>query len=490
MSNRWIENFEKHNFRNQLNQVFSLIEELNKDDDSELAHSIELARLNKIANYIKELIGSCDPELFPFSHWDNLEESFSECLIRLKRYKENFEEDWLKQANQFLDHSLFKVIPFVKNGNEIDNASKKAFQSYSKTISEQIGQTQELLKSANDNIDETTKTIQKNLESTEESKTKIDSFEQKLFESEDALNTRVSTFFEEINDFHKKLMQGNDKEAAIKLQIQQAQEDISKEISKIRDDIKTSKGEINELDEFYSKIFGSPSEEDKNVLVGGLAQELDKRKKELDKFKLDQESKCKALIEQIEDKLPGATSAGLASAYKDLKDSFYWKIFFNTGMFYFALAALAIVSGLLVTDIHTSISATNESNGNLLMLLPISIIWKFPLALTIFWLALFSSKSRSQYQRLEQEYAHKEAVAKSYVSFKKQIDELKEDIEHKVLMKKLLGTAIDAIALNASETLDGNHEDKTPIQSLLEPIKKALGKGVSINIGGKTNLNE
>ena len=161
MSNRWVENFKNHDFRNQLYRIFSLIEELNKDADSGLSHSIELARLNKIANYIKTLIESCDPELFPFSHWDNLNELFSHCGDSLDEYKQNFEEDRLNRANKMLDDALTKVMPFVKNGNEIDDASKKAFQSYSKTINEQITETQELLRNAKKEIDETTQSVKK-----------------------------------------------------------------------------------------------------------------------------------------------------------------------------------------------------------------------------------------------------------------------------------------------------------------------------------------
>lgn len=485
MSNRWIDNFENSDVHNKLNQIYELIEELNQDEDTELIHSIELARLNKISNYIKELIETCDPELFPFSCWENLSDLFSSCVTDLKEYQDGFEIEYLNTANESLDKALSKVVPFVKSGIDIDNAAKKAFQSYSKTINDQIKQSQDVIKSANQNIKETTESINGYLEETEKAKSKIAAFEERLFESEDALQSKVTRFFEEINSFHKVLIQGDENETSVKSQIQSAKEEISDEISTIRESIHTSEQELDKLDQFYRKIFGSPSEDDENVLVGGLELELHNRRKDLDKFKSDQESKCKALIEEIEDKLPGATSAGLASAYKELKDSFEWKINFHTGVFYLALILLAFVSLSLVSDLNELITKTNDNDYNLLVLLPINIFWKLPLVLTIFWLALFSSKSRSQNHRLEQEYAHKEAIAKSYVSFKKQVEELDEDDENKPLMKKLLSTAIEAIALNASETLDKNHEDTTPLQTILEPIKKSLGKGISINIAGK-----
>lgn len=70
-------------------------------------------------------------------------------------------------------------------------------------------------------------------------------------------------------------------------------------------------------------------------------------------------------------------------------------------------------------------------------------------------------------ERLKQEYAHKEALAKSYESFKFQIEQLGGDSEVE-LLKKLLDTAISAVAKNASETLDKVPDNKTPILEISE----------------------
>ena len=78
----------------------------------------------------------------------------------------------------------------------------------------------------------------------------------------------------------------------------------------------------------------------------------------------------------------------------------------------------------------------------------------------------FASKRRSENQRLQQEYAHKEAVAKSYIGYKEQIDELGED--DKVLLKKLLDSSINTVSYNASESLDKKHGDATPAQETIK----------------------
>ena len=101
-----------------------------------------------------------------------------------------------------------------------------------------------------------------------------------------------------------------------------------------------------------------------------------------------------------------------------------------------------------------------------------NILYKIPIFGSLICLAMFASKRRSEDRRLQQEYAHKEALTKSYQSFKKQIKDLKD--EDKELMKKLLDTTIEAIAFNASTTLDGKHGDKIPMQELGEKIVDAI----------------
>ena len=77
------------------------------------------------------------------------------------------------------------------------------------------------------------------------------------------------------------------------------------------------------------------------------------------------------------------------------------------------------------------------------------LVYRLPIVIPVVWLAVFASKRRSEAERLKQEYAHKEALAKSYQSFKMQIEKL--DVEAKeLLMEKLLSSAIDTISNNAS----------------------------------------
>ena len=105
-----------------------------------------------------------------------------------------------------------------------------------------------------------------------------------------------------------------------------------------------------------------------------------------------------------------------------------------------------------------------------------NILHSLPISGPLIWLAIYASKRRSENQRLEQEYAHKETLAKSYSSYKQQIEDLNQ--EDKELLTKLLETAITTISYNASETLSNKHGDGTPIQeglkSLVDEVKKII----------------
>jgi len=95
-----------------------------------------------------------------------------------------------------------------------------------------------------------------------------------------------------------------------------------------------------------------------------------------------------------------------------------------------------------------------------------SLLHTLPITAPLIWLALYSTKRRNENQRLEQEYAHKEALAKSYSSYKQQIIDLKQ--EDQELLVKLLNSTIDTISDNASKTLDKKHGDKTPAGNLIK----------------------
>ena len=300
---------------------------------------------------------------------------------------------------------------------------------------------------------------------------------------EESLSTRINSFEEKLEENYNKIQQykidlldGDSSRESIASEINSALELAETESETIKNLLSEVKSKLKDFKEYHSDVFGIKNDE--GSFEGGLKAEIVAREKHLEEFKKQQELKYKTLNDEIESLLPGATSAGLATAYHDLKESFNTPIKNYSKLFYCSISALVLVAFLSITQevgffFIKFVEVTDLSK------LFSNILYKLPIVLPVLWLTLYASKRRSETQRLQQEYAHKEALAKSYQNFKMQIEAL--DQSDPELMKKLLSSAIDAVSKNASDTLDKKHGDKSPMHegvdsflSSLERAKKAV----------------
>jgi hypothetical protein len=211
----------------------------------------------------------------------------------------------------------------------------------------------------------------------------------------------------------------------------------SSEISNIEDKVK----------DFETKIFGKTPEDKESLKV-----KLNQLKTEHEELHGEWEGKYEALTTKIEGLLPGATSAGLAKSYFDQKNSYKWPNIIWSAVF--ALTMVGMVYYAVQTFTESSDIGTAFRN----------ILSRAPFFIPTIWLALFASKQQSQNRRLEQEYAYKESLAKSYDGYKREIDNLPESDEKNEIMEKLVSTMIDTAGFNPSSTLEKqSHNDKPPI---------------------------
>ena len=193
----------------------------------------------------------------------------------------------------------------------------------------------------------------------------------------------------------------------------------------------------------------------------------------MNEFSVAQGERYRALNDEINALLPNATSAGLSSAFYDMKKSFTRSIWGYTALFVstiFMLVLVGVVSVETVADgrtFHINDFSKIKSYEEFF----VGFLQKLPFYSCLVWLAFFATKRRSECQRLQQEYAHKESLAKSYDKFKRQIDEL--NTEDKNILEELIRIAISAIGYNPSASLDDKHGDKMPT---LEAMQKALNQ--------------
>ena len=238
---------------------------------------------------------------------------------------------------------------------------------------------------------------------------------------------------------------------------------------------------MQNLENFYNKIFGEEDKEGNKT--GGLKQEIEQRKNELDEFKKQQQERYKELNKQIETLLPGATSAGLSSAYNEMRNKFSKSAERYSLGFYVSLVVLLVTvyctRGIFLME---NIPLEKGLGMSLLVLLG-NFAVKLPFIIPVLWLVIFVSKRRSEAERLTQEYAHKESLAKSYDSYKQQIEKLAND-NQKELLPVLMENMIKAIALNPAETLDKKHQSDSPMSEILKD-KSFIDKIKDISIGSK-----
>jgi hypothetical protein len=313
-------------------------------------------------------------------------------------------------------------------------------------------------------------------------KAEIEAYKKALLESDgdnkgikdriQAILVNFETEYGKVSQFYKEILVGDESNNSIKKKVLDAATLIEEGKSKAEKYVQLISEEKVELESFYIKIFGDEDSSDEKI-KNGLKEEIRFRLEKLDNFYSVQTTKYDTQFEQIEGLLPGATSAGLATAFSDMKDTFNVPIEKSTRMFYDSLALIITISIVAMID---SIGANGiqfvhyESVGQFAS----SLGWKLPVIGAAVWLAIFASKRRSEAQRLQQEYAHKETFAKSYNGFKKQIEDLKQD--DKEMLKALMTKAVESISDNASKTLDGSHGDKTPLQELVETVVPSLEK--------------
>lgn len=239
------------------------------------------------------------------------------------------------------------------------------------------------------------------------------------------------------------------------------------EIKALKEEIEETKDELTEklnvvevkkedIDKFFIKIFGEEDEQGKRS--GGLSIRLNQKEKEADAFLNTQEKKYKELFEKIESLLPGATSTGLAQAYYDQKISYKWPVIIWAIVFVLALVGV-FITGLLSYENGVKLSFKELLNVEQATS---KLIARIPFFFALIWLAAFSSKQYRQSKRLEQEYAHKEVLAKSYQGYKRELESQGKTAADKEIIGALHKVLVATIAKNPSEIMDDGQKDDTP----------------------------
>lgn len=128
-------------------------------------------------------------------------------------------------------------------------------------------------------------------------------------------------------------------------------------------------------------------------------------------------------LENIKGLLPGATSAGLASAFDARRKSFLNPTTGWQKLFIGSIAALIVLAGSGLVQAMWVGSAMGFED--------IIRLWltRLPIAAALVWLAVHSSREAALAKRLEEDYGYKVAIASTFLGFQKQMSDMGGAVE-------------------------------------------------------------
>lgn len=182
--------------------------------------------------------------------------------------------------------------------------------------------------------------------------------------------------------------------------------------------------------------------------------------------------------EKIQSLLPGALTTGLSHAYakkteSELKERSRHELTFK----------ISIIIMILISLIPISISTYYLWHEQPISLQRSLIV--LPLYLPLLWLAYSSSKKANLSKRLIEEYAHKEALSKTYEGLAKQIEGLGNNSMSEDLRLKLLYNVLEVSSENPGKLIsDYNTSDHPVMEALDKSVKLANSIEKLANIPG------
>jgi len=167
----------------------------------------------------------------------------------------------------------------------------------------------------------------------------------------------------------------------------------------------------------------------------------------------------KEMQEKIEALLPGATSAGLASAFQDQKARFELVKWLWMSVFIATVAALAFVGWRHLQEVNQVVMSTTEH-----------VTWDFVLrqltnrlllVVPLVWLGLVAGRSYSTAVRVQEDYAYKEAMSRSFEGYKREMGNLPTAAELIPLLRLCEGVLV-TLSERPGRLYEGKHDDVTP----------------------------
>lgn len=235
------------------------------------------------------------------------------------------------------------------------------------------------------------------------------------------------------------------------------------------------KKKYQEIEEYYDHLFTDETNEN-GENISSFSTMFDKQKASLDKFylKIFGDNEKPSLEKEFQKRLENlaeiekearkvlndASNAGLAGGFHEKGNQAKDNKKNNLYVFIGALVLLAAFNLFTIEfDKLDQITIT-------------SITVRLILNIPLIWIATVANLNLNRYSKLEQEYGHKEALARSFEKYKAEIKSLNADSEESIyLQAKLLDINLEAFRKNPADGMENIKSD-----SILERILPTLEK--------------
>ncbi len=423
----------------------------------------EINELNKTVSEIEDKVNELIGNIKSIENYNNLKSFIEDIIININATKEKINEiiSLNQQAIQLTD-----TISKLKDNSEVNfkkidqitTESVKAYNDTNKKIEELTKQYSADIKTFNDNIN--------NSEDIIAEVTKLNTSSLKLNEDIKVSHTNATSLQNKIIQIHKE-----------------------------------SLNYMNQISDLYDEIYGyeyNDETTDELIQKEGLRQKLENSYKQLEQkneslsktiddtvekaikdtndkltnFMDTQNNKYENLFAKIENLLPSALTAGLASAYGEKRKNEEESLKKYNNFFMISIGA-AICAALIPFGISYHILQTATLQETI-SYIPKLMTFLIPVYIPIIWIATHFNKQIKLSKRLIEEYTHKEVLNKTFEGLAKQIDQLDISSEnYNELRSKLLYNIIEMTAHNPGQLIKGFEHTDHPLIEVLNKITQS-----------------
>lgn len=200
--------------------------------------------------------------------------------------------------------------------------------------------------------------------------------------------------------------------------------------------------------------------------LASIAQEVDAKVKGYEERLRGLEVTAADRLKTIEGLLPGAAAAGLASAFGKRREHFRlpmrgWQAVFIT--------SILLLIGIAWMEFGLFTKADPTLTWDHLALL---IVHRLPFMLPLIWLAFYASTKAALAQRVEEDYAFKETVSRSFEGYRKEMAELEGKAQPQSPLDRLCGGVLGVVTSPPGRIYERHPLVPTPANVALEQAEQ------------------